>query len=181
MTFDESLPTPSKSLEYEEVVQNLGNLEIGETSSTTKELLKDWRYVASHPPELIIGDPLVGVRTRNRLREKIGDSTFLSLNEPTSVDDALLDENWVQAMQEELNQFERNDVWDLLPRPKDQSVVGRKWVFKNKVNNMGIIVRNKARLVAKGYNQVEGIDFEETFAPIARLEVIRLLLGFAIF
>ena len=61
----------------------------------------------------------------------------------------------------------------------DQSVVGCKWVFKNKVNDKGIVVRNKARLVAKGYNQVEGIDFEETFAPVARLEAIRLLLAFA--
>ena len=82
-------------------------------------------------------------------------------------------------MQEELNQFERNQVWELVPRPSHQSIVGTKWVFKNKLNETGLITRNKARLVAKGYNQEEGIDYEETFAPIARLEAIMILLAFA--
>ena len=101
--------------------------------------------------------------------------------EPTNLDEALKDEFWVEAMQEELNQFIRNDVWELVPKPIIQSVIGTKWVFKNKVNDKGMIVRNKARLVAKGFNQVEGIDFEETFAPVARLEAIRLLLAFSSF
>ena len=72
-------------------------------------------------------------------------------------------------MQEELNQFERNEVWELVPRPNDQSVIGTKWVYRNKMDENGIIIRNKARLVAQGYNQQEGIDYEETFAPVARL------------
>ena len=67
-------------------------------------------------------------------------------------------------MQEELNQFERNEVWELVPRPNDQSVIGIKWVYRNKMDENGIIIRNKARLVAQGYNQQEGIDYEETFA-----------------
>ena len=82
-------------------------------------------------------------------------------------------------MQEELNQFERNEVWELVPRLNDQSVIGTKWVYRNKMDENGIIIRNKARLVAQGYNQQEGIDYEETFAPVARLEVIRMLLAFA--
>ena len=61
-------------------------------------------------------------------------------------------------MQEELNQFERNEVWELVPRPNDQSVIGTKWVYRNKMDENGIIIRNKARLVAQGYNQQEGID-----------------------
>ena len=72
-------------------------------------------------------------------------------------------------MQEELNQFERNEVWELVPRLNAQSVIGTKWVFRNKMDENDIIIRNKARLVAQGYNQQEGIDYEETFAPIARL------------
>ena len=82
-------------------------------------------------------------------------------------------------MQEELNQFRRNQVWDLVPKPKNQSIIDTKWVFKNKLDETGQIVRNKARLVAKGNNQEEGIDYEETYAPAARLEAIRILLVFA--
>ncbi|KAK0572825.1 hypothetical protein LWI29_037799 [Acer saccharum] len=88
-------------------------------------------------------------------------------------------EVWVGAMQEELNQFERNEVWSLVPRPKDINVIDTKWVFRNKTDESGKIVRNKARLVAQGYTQVEGVDFDETFAPVARLESIRLLLSIA--
>ena len=83
------------------------------------------------------------------------------------------------AMQEELNQFERNQVWELVPKPEHQSIIGTKWVFRNKLDESGVVVRNKARLVAQGYNQEEEIDFDETFAPVARLESIRMLLAFA--
>ena len=72
-------------------------------------------------------------------------------------------------MQEELNQFERNEVWELVPRPNDQSVIGTKWVYRNKMDENDIITINKARLVAQGYNQQEGIDYEEIIAPVARL------------
>jgi hypothetical protein len=81
-------------------------------------------------------------------------------------------------MQEELNNLKRNEVWSLVPRPK-QNVVGTKWVFRNKQDEHGVVTRNKARLVAKGYAQVAGLDFEETFAPVARLESIRILLAYA--
>ncbi|GJV90374.1 retrovirus-related pol polyprotein from transposon TNT 1-94 [Tanacetum coccineum] len=83
----------------------------------------------------------------------------------------------VIAMQEELNQFVANDVWELVPLPISQSVIGTKWVFRNKLDENGIVSRNKARLVAQGYNQQEGIDYDETYAPVARLESIRILLA----
>ena len=84
-------------------------------------------------------------------------------------------------MQEELNEFERNKVWNLVPKPENHSIIGTKWVFKNKMDENGKVVRNKARLVAQGYSQEEGVDYDESFAPVARLEAIRLLMAFACF
>ena len=94
--------------------------------------------------------------------------------EPKKVEEALQDPDWVIAMQEELNQFERQKVWKLVPRPKDKSVIPVRWVFRNKLDEDGIVTRNKARLVAKGYSQQEGIDYDETYAPVARLEACLL-------
>lgn len=82
-------------------------------------------------------------------------------------------------MHEELENFERNKVWTLVEPPPNHNVIGTKWVLKNKQSEDGLVVCNKARLVAQGYSQVEGLDFEETFAPVARLEAIRILLAFA--
>ena len=104
---------------------------------------------------------------------------FVSTIEPKNVKEALLDVEWIGAMQEELNQFERSRVWHLVPRPSDKNVIGTKWVFKNKSDEKGVITRNKARLVVQGYSQIEGLDFDETFAPVARLESVRLLLAIA--
>ena len=75
-------------------------------------------------------------------------------------------------MDEELEQIEKNNTWELVPRPKYKNVIGTKWIFKNKLNENGEVIRNKARIVYKGYAQQEGIDFEETFVPVARLEAI---------
>ncbi|GJT71912.1 retrovirus-related pol polyprotein from transposon TNT 1-94 [Tanacetum coccineum] len=82
-------------------------------------------------------------------------------------------------MQEELNQFISNDVWELVPNPKNMTIIGTKWVYRNKLDENGVVSRNKARLVAQGYNQQEGIDYDETYAPVARLESIRILLAYA--
>jgi hypothetical protein len=82
-------------------------------------------------------------------------------------------------MNEELDQIENNDTWELVPRPKYKNVIDTKWVFKNKLNKDGQVTRNKERLVCKGYAQVEGIDFEETFFPVSRMEAIRLILAYA--
>ena len=96
------------------------------------------------------------------------------------VEQALEDPDWVNAMHEELHNFERNEVWTLVEKPKDeQNIIGTKWVFRNKQDEDGQVVRNKARLVAQGYTQVEGMDYGETYAPVARLEAIRILLAYA--
>jgi hypothetical protein len=90
----------------------------------------------------------------------------------------LRDVDWVNALHEELNNFTRNQVWELVERPKGHNVIRTKWVYRNKQNQDGIVVRNKARLVAPRYTQVEGLNFGETYAPVARLEAIRILLTY---
>nr|GEX59498.1 copia protein [Tanacetum cinerariifolium] len=82
-------------------------------------------------------------------------------------------------MQEELNQFVSNDVWELVPNPMNMTIIGTKWVLRNNLDKNGVVSRNKARLVTQGYNQQEGIDYDETYAPVARLESIRILLAYA--
>ncbi|GKD07994.1 reverse transcriptase domain-containing protein [Tanacetum coccineum] len=86
---------------------------------------------------------------------------------------------WIEAMQEELNEFERLIVWELVPPPDKVMVITLKWIYKVKLDELGGILENKARLVAHGYCQEEGIDFEESFASIARLEAVRICLAFA--
>ena len=168
-------PTQTKEAQSssKEIIQPL------QGEGTSQELPKEWRYATSHPQELIIGDPSHGTRTRASLRNICNHLAFVSQIEPKTFLEAENDESWILAMQEELNQFERNQVWELVPRPKDQTIIGTKWVFRNKVDEHSTIVRNKARLVAKGYNQEEGIDYDEIYAPVARLESIRMLLAFA--
>ena len=104
--------------------------------------------------------------------------SFVSSLELLKVEEALDDPDWVMAMQEELNNFTRNEVWELVERPK-QNVMGTKWVFRNKQDEHDVVTRNKARLVAHGFTQIEGLDFGETYAPVARLESIRILLAYA--
>nr|GFB04213.1 retrovirus-related Pol polyprotein from transposon TNT 1-94 [Tanacetum cinerariifolium] len=105
---------------------------------------------------------------------------FLTSVEPKTYKEALTQSCWIEAMQEELNEFERLEVWELLvPRPDKVMVITLKWIYKVKLDETGGILKNKARLVARGYHQEKGIDFEESFAPVARLEAIRIFLAYA--
>nr|ABF97186.1 retrotransposon protein, putative, unclassified [Oryza sativa Japonica Group] len=131
-----------------------------------------------HPVDNILGDIRKGVTTRSRVANFCQHYSFVSSLEPTRVEDALGDPDWVMAMQEELNNFTRNQVWTLVERP-DQNVIGTKWIFRNKQDEHGVVVRNKARLIVQGFTQVEGLDFGETFAAVACLESIRMLLAYA--
>ncbi|GJS41481.1 retrovirus-related pol polyprotein from transposon TNT 1-94 [Tanacetum coccineum] len=134
----------------------------------------------------IIGEPLAGITTRSKIRDSDAALAsqclyvnFLFEMEPNKLIEALEEEGWIIAMQEELNQFERNKVWTLVPKPHGKTIIGTKWIWKNKMYKNGIVIKNKARLVAQGYNQQKGIDYKETFAPIARLEAIRIFLAYA--
>ncbi|GKA74492.1 putative ribonuclease H-like domain-containing protein [Tanacetum coccineum] len=106
---------------------------------------------------------------------------FLSHEEPKKVIHALKDPSWIEAMQEELLQFKLQEVWTLVELPNGKQAIGTKWVFRNKKDERGIVIKNKARLVAQGYTQEEGINYDEVFAPVARIEAIRLFLAYASF
>jgi hypothetical protein len=99
--------------------------------------------------------------------------------EPNNFNEANKYDQCVKAMNDELDQIEKNNTWEMVQRPEGKNVIGSKWIFKNKLNEQGQVIRNKARLVCKGYAQIEGLDFGETFVPIARLEAIRMFLAYA--
>ncbi|GKA99878.1 retrovirus-related pol polyprotein from transposon TNT 1-94 [Tanacetum coccineum] len=151
-----------------------------QTMIVISEHLSKW--TKDHPLQNIIGDPSRPVSTRLQLHEQAMFcyyDAFLTSVEPKTYKDALTQSCWIEAMQEELNEFERLEVWELVPRPDKVMVITLKWIYKVKLDELGGILKNKARLVARGYRQEEGIDFEESFAPVARLEAIRIFLAFA--
>ncbi|GJR15962.1 putative RNA-directed DNA polymerase [Tanacetum coccineum] len=160
------------------------------------------RINSIHPSTLILGDPQSAVQTRSKVTKSSGAhafvsyiqkqrrnnhkdfqhclfACFLSQNEPKKISEALEDESWVDAMQEELLQFKIQKVWILVDLPYGKKAIGTKWVYRNKKDERGVVVRNKARLVAQGHRQEEGIDYDEVFAPVARIEAIRIFLAFA--
>ncbi|GKA53803.1 retrovirus-related pol polyprotein from transposon TNT 1-94 [Tanacetum coccineum] len=140
------------------------------------------KWTKDHPLENIIGELARPVSTRLQLHEQAlfcYYDAFLTAVEPKTYKDALTQACWIEAMQEELNEFERLEVWELVPRPDKVMVITLKWIYKVKLDELGGILKNKARLVACGYRQEDGIDFEESFAPVARLEAIRIFLTFA--
>ncbi|GKB32243.1 putative ribonuclease H-like domain-containing protein [Tanacetum coccineum] len=160
------------------------------------------RIHSSHPSALILGDPTSAVQTRSKVNTSSGAhafvsyvqkqkrtnhkdfhhclfACFLSQHEPKKISEALEDESWVDAMQEELLQFKIQKVWVLVDLPYGKKAIGTKWVYRNKKDERGVVVRNKARLVAQGHRQEEGIDYDEVFAPVARIEAIRIFLAFA--
>jgi hypothetical protein len=135
----------------------------------------------NHPENHIIGDINKGVETRRKLIKDLEQSqiVFLSMIEPKNFDESNKHDDWIRDMNEELVQIEKNNTWELVPRPEDKNVIGSKWVFKNKMNEKGQVVRNKSRLVCKGYAQVEGQDFDENFATVERLEAIKMFLSYS--
>jgi hypothetical protein len=138
-----------------------------------------YQVAKDHPIDQIISDISKGVQTRSRVASFYQHYSFVSFHEPKHVDEALDDPDWVISMSEELNNFTRIQVLELVERSNNHNVIGTKWVYRNKENEIGIVVKNKSRLVAQGYTQVEDLDSDETFAPIARLEAIRILLAYA--
>ncbi|GJU52932.1 putative ribonuclease H-like domain-containing protein [Tanacetum coccineum] len=130
------------------------------------------RIHSIHPTTQILRDPKLAVQTRSKVNKSFGTHAF-------KISESLEDESWVDAMQEELLQFKIQKVWILVDLPYGNKEIGTKWVYKNMRDERGVVVRNKARLVAQGYKQEEGIDYDEVFALVARIEAIRIFLAFA--
>nr|GEX47997.1 hypothetical protein [Tanacetum cinerariifolium] len=194
LTVETSIPTVSDTNEVEADLSNMEN-NISASPTPTFRIHKD------HPTSQIIGHVDTPVQTRTKSKEMEEQSfiasihhitnpdllqfclflCFLSQKEPKKIFDALKDPSWVEAMQEELLQFKIQNVWSLVDCTKEVRSNGTKWVLKNKKDERGIVIRNKARLVAQGHTQEEGIDYEEVFAPVARMKAIRLFLAYASF
>nr|GEZ85182.1 retrovirus-related Pol polyprotein from transposon TNT 1-94 [Tanacetum cinerariifolium] len=166
--FDELLnPPPSVEQQAPEVIAPIvdviplvQNDSTGTPSSTTVD--QDAPSARNNP---LIGVPIPKVTSAQ--------------SSSTTYKDALTQSCWIEAMQEELNEFERLEVWELVPRPDKVMLITLKWIYKVKLDELGGILKNKALLVARGYRQEERINFEESFAPIARLEAIRIFLAYA--
>nr|GEW37392.1 retrovirus-related Pol polyprotein from transposon TNT 1-94 [Tanacetum cinerariifolium] len=138
-----------------------------------------YHWIKDHPLEQVLRNPLQPIRTRRQL-DTNGEMCMFALpmsrTKPKNIKKAMADHVWIEAMQEELHQFKRLDVWELFDRPLCKNVINMKWIWKNKLYEENTIIHNKARLVTKGYSQAKGIDFEESFAPVARLEAVRIFI-----
>ena len=174
-----SLSTPGTS----SVLEDSADISTSPDSESYEERGPSSRIKLNHPPKVIVGN-INELTLRNRTVDKcvsnfVSYSCYLSQVEPTKVEKALQDESWVEAMHDELLQLQRNDIWTLVPRLEDEHIISRKWIFRNKTDEEGNVIRNKARLVAQGYSQIKGVDYDETFAPVVGMESIRILLALA--
>ncbi|GKC57864.1 gag-pol polyprotein [Tanacetum coccineum] len=178
--------TTSHALTQAPTVTGTKNINQAETLEEIAQVAKD-EFInifstptRDHPLEQVIGNPSQSIRTRRQI-EIYGEMSMFALTmsqtKPKNIKEAMADSAWIEVMQEEIHQFERLDVSELVDRPLCNNVINMKWLWKNKCVEENIVIRNKARLVAKGYGQQEGIDFEESFAPVARLEAVQLFVS----
>nr|GEU29135.1 hypothetical protein [Tanacetum cinerariifolium] len=168
--FEDILGVTTNSEESNRVKADVSNLETTITASPTPTL----RNHKDHPKSQIIGPVDTPIQTRNKFKD-VGEQGFIAIiHQKTDPDPS-----WVEAMQEEPLQFKIQKVWTLVDCPKGVTPIGIKWVLKNKKDERGIVIRNKARLVAQGHTQEEGIDYDEVFTLVVRIEAIRLFLAYA--
>ena len=120
-----------------------------EEGGNNADLPREWKFVHNHPRDLILGDPTKGIETHFSLRNICSNLPFLSQIEPKNFQEAEFDEHWMISMHEELNQFERNKVWELMPKPKDHTIIGTKWIFRNKLDEFGTIMETRLDLLHK--------------------------------
>ena len=137
--------------------------------TTANQELENWEA------DMIDDKPVRGTRSLEDIYQRCN----VVVCEPSNYEKAKLSQEWKAAMQEEFNMIEKNQTWKLVQRPQDRKVIGVKWVYRTKLNANRLVNKHKARLVVKGFAQIPGIDYIDTFAPVVRLDVIRLLLAIA--
>nr|GEW77351.1 integrase, catalytic region, zinc finger, CCHC-type, peptidase aspartic, catalytic [Tanacetum cinerariifolium] len=140
----------------------------------------EYRWTKDHPLTQVHGNPSKPVQTRRQLATDLKICMFaltVSVVEPKTIKEAMADSTWIEAMQEEIHQLDRLQVWELIGKPFGKNVIKLKWLWKNKKDGDQTVIRNKARLVANSYAQEEGIDFKESFAPISHLEAVRIFIA----
>ena len=162
-------PTSSSTPNTPSVVEGSVDIPTSPNTESHEEKGPSSRIKLNHPPEVIVGN-MNELTLRKHTVDKcvanfVSYSCYLSQVEPTKVEEALQDESWVKAMHDEVLRFQRNDVWTLVPRPKGEHIIGTKWIFHNKTDEVGNVICNKTCLMAQGYSQMEGVDYDETFAP----------------
>ncbi|GJR09371.1 retrovirus-related pol polyprotein from transposon TNT 1-94 [Tanacetum coccineum] len=138
------------------------------------------RWTKDHPIANMIGDPSRSVSTRKQLKTDAMwcyFDAFLTSAEPKNFKQEMNEPSWIYAMQGEIHEFERLQVWELVPCPDKAMLIKLKWIYKVKTNEFGRVLKNKARLVAQGFMQEEGINFKESFVPVARIEAICILVA----
>ena len=184
--FSEEIPKeilPPEPREVQEIIQDSADISTSPDFETHEEKGPSSRIKLNYTPKVIVGNMnelTLGKHTVDKcVANSVSYSYYLSQVEPTKVEEALQDESWVEAMHDELLQFQRNDVWTLVPKPEVEHIIGTKWIFRNKTDEEGNLIRNKSRLVAQGYLQMEGVYDDETFTLVARMESIRILLALA--
>ncbi|GJY48427.1 putative ribonuclease H-like domain-containing protein [Tanacetum coccineum] len=195
-TVSPTVPTAPLESTYADFFGDESELDLSNIATTYPvPTTPNTRIHKDHSLDHVLGDVQSGVQTRRMINEQGFISAvyegkthedlhtclfayFLSQEEPKKVIQALKDPSWIEAMQEELLQFKLQQVWTLVDLPYGKRAIGTKWVYRNKKDERGIMIRNKARLVAQGYTQEEGIDYDEVFAPVARIEAIRLFLAY---
>ncbi|GJY67771.1 retrovirus-related pol polyprotein from transposon TNT 1-94 [Tanacetum coccineum] len=157
-----------------------GDVSSAESTYVTQTLHHLGKWSKDHPLDNVIGNPSRPVSTRKQLATDALwclYNSVLSKVEPKNFKSAITEDCWFQAMQDEIHEFDRLQVWELVPQPDCVMIIALKWIYKVKLDEYGDVLKNKARLVAKGYRQEEGIDFEESFAPVARIEAIRIFIA----
>nr|GEZ91871.1 retrovirus-related Pol polyprotein from transposon TNT 1-94 [Tanacetum cinerariifolium] len=157
------------------------NIGISNVYTINQLQVSEYRWTKDHPLEQVCRNPSKPVQTRRKLTTDLEMCMFtltVSTAEPKNIKEAMVDSAWIEAMQEELHQFNRIQVYELVDKLFGKYVKWLKWLWKKNDEDQTVI-RNKARLIAKGYAQEEGIDFKESFAPAARLEAVRISVAYA--